>query len=77
MKGEYDLIQVIDKSGIISPCKSHVEIPVEYLFGNTNWTFYQSSDPLIVSFECGQCGQIRIYKRKLEKTLLTNEKVSY
>lgn len=52
-------------------CKSHTDIGIDHLFGNPNFTFYQSpTDPLIVSFTCIKCGVTYTYKRRTEKTLL-------
>lgn len=57
--------------GILVPgCKSHKDIPAEHLLGNTNWTRIDMGDPLIFSFQCGNCGEMRTYKKIIEKTLL-------
>lgn len=48
-------------------CRSHEDIGIEHLFGNPNFTFYQSpTDPLIISFTCIRCGQTITYKRKTQ-----------
>lgn len=63
----YTLIQKTYGSG--RPCTSHLNIPIEHLFGNTNWTMAKP-DATHVQFTCLQCGQILLYKINTEKTLL-------
>lgn len=69
MKQTYIFLDAIDGEG--KPCLSHTDITIEHLFGNTNWTMITDvDDPMIVYFICGQCGQIRRYRKVTEKTLL-------
>lgn len=53
-------------------CKSHEGIPVEHLFGNTNWHMETIIEDGMqkITFTCQVCGQARIYKQNTEKTLL-------
>lgn len=52
----------------VSPCASHRDIPIEHLFGNTNWTMERIEKT--VKFTCQQCGEVRTYLQVAEKTLL-------
>lgn len=69
MESKYYFISFV--CGINVPgCKSHKDIPAEHLLGNTNWTRIETGDPMVLSFQCGNCGEIRTYKKLIEKTLL-------
>lgn len=67
LQHNYQLLTVQESA--FPGCISHKDIPIEHLFANSNWKMDQDGD-LIYKFTCLQCGQVRIYKRLTEKTLL-------
>ena len=67
---EYILLKVTPPAGKERGCISHKDIPVEHLFGNPNWQM-DKIDDYYIKFTCMQCGEVRLFQRVTERTLLT------
>lgn len=69
VKSDYVLVSRMGPGVKENACKSHVEdLPFSYFDGNTN--FAKKAEGITVIFTCSQCGQMLIFHRKTEKTLL-------